>query len=574
MKKVMYGIFLALSLVMFSSCRNDDLNDDDIIDEEKPKEEDKYYYVIFDTTGGLPIIDMISVLNNDLVSVPREPSLKGFLFKGWYIDEELYDFNQPVNKNLVITARWDVDEDYEEEEDEVLDFDVFLDSINSYMTEDTEINFLRETNVATATYKSSRPSLLVIEEDRVYINKALQGHQEQKVTVTVDITLNDGSYLTLHKDVTIGPVVYDDIVDTPVATYFYTQAMYHYRRYSEHYIETGEIFTDKMKENLDIVYYSFVTPKLNGTLEIENTGFLAEVRNLKKHGTRVLFTIDGVGEATGKVFTKLTSSKESIDMFVKNIMDLVDRYYLDGVDIDWEPFHGGVIASQLDDFMIALRAEMNKRQAEGGSPYILSTAVPGSRYTLKPQWFNLETLFEVCDYINFMTYELQDRNSTTHHTSLSGGALDLINFLDRNNHPLNKVIIGSGGYGVAFKLNDVGTESPVGKAAQQTLITEYESFGSHASGTVFVYALELMMESDDYELYHDYGPGGVIKGSYLYNINEGIFISFESEYSAKEKVNMIKTFPGMGVMTWAFSQDANDYVLNALIDARNNNDEQ
>lgn len=444
-----------------------------------------------------------------------------------------------------------------------------LNSISSYATSKTKDNLILKNGDTTFKYISSNPDLYVIKESKAYVNKVYQTHQEQRVNVKIEIISKDGEKDFLEKDIIVGPIIYKDLNETPIATYFYTWAMSYYKRHSKHYNKTGNIFPNKIKENLDIIYYSFLRPHEDGTLVLEDKTYLEEVRNLKAHDVRVLFTIDGVSKKTSDVFKIVTSSKKNIDNFVKNILDLVDFYKFDGVDIDWEPFTGGVIPSQLDSFVVALKEEMNKRQHKNGTPYLLTLAVPGGRETLKKGWFNLDNLSSVADYINFMTYDLNDRNFTTHLTPVGfGGAKSLISYLKEINFPLNKVIIGSGAYGKSYQLIEKTRDNPLRKKASLVHLTDYVDLGSFKTGTLYIQAIEVLKKNHKYRQANDYDSTGLLIGSYLYNQEKGIYITYESKKSSQEKIKLINKYLGMGIMTWAYSQDANNYILNALINER------
>lgn len=444
-----------------------------------------------------------------------------------------------------------------------------LDYISDYTDESTKDQLILKRNNIIYEYTSSKPELYVIKDGIGSINKIEQNHQVQDVTITVKTILSDGSTTTSSKDIKVAPIVYEDINDTPIATYFYTQAMGSYFMNSNHFKLDGDIFPELLRDNLDLIYYSFVMPRADGSLRIENPSYIEMVKDLKKDDVRVLFTIDGVSLRTSDAFKKVTENETNINNFVTNLMDLVDAYGFDGVDIDWEPFTGGTIPDQLDALMIALRAEMNVRQAEGGTPYILSAAVPGHRGTIEP-WFNMNNLGEVVDYINFMNYNMQSSGSASHQTPVNGryGVSTLIEYLETIDFPLNKVIVGSGSYGKAYQLDEIGIENPIGKKARGTSFPDLYNLGSFTSGTMYVGAIEALMTRDGYKEYHDY-ENGLLRGSYLYNRDLGIYVTYESITSATAKVDIIKEYEGMGIMTWAYSQDPNNYVVNALINARN-----
>lgn len=62
---------------------------------------------------GAPTI-AVNVVEGAAVKEPVEPSRDGFEFLGWFVGDEkdAYDFDQPVEKALTITAKWEEDKDY------------------------------------------------------------------------------------------------------------------------------------------------------------------------------------------------------------------------------------------------------------------------------------------------------------------------------------------------------------------------------------------------------------------------------------------------------------------------------
>ncbi len=46
----------------------------------------------------------------DKVIMPEEPQKEGFIFAGWYLDNEKFDFNTRVTKNIILEARWTQEE--------------------------------------------------------------------------------------------------------------------------------------------------------------------------------------------------------------------------------------------------------------------------------------------------------------------------------------------------------------------------------------------------------------------------------------------------------------------------------
>ncbi len=63
------------------------------------------FQVDFDPQGGTWIATMQVRINNTIVK-PQDPIREGYVFDGWYLDDEPYDFTSPVKENLTLVAHW------------------------------------------------------------------------------------------------------------------------------------------------------------------------------------------------------------------------------------------------------------------------------------------------------------------------------------------------------------------------------------------------------------------------------------------------------------------------------------
>ena len=64
--------------------------------------------VTFDSKGGTAVTSQ-SVLTGETVILPKEPTKKGYLFDGWYLNEWAdlrYDFSTPIEGEIKLFARW------------------------------------------------------------------------------------------------------------------------------------------------------------------------------------------------------------------------------------------------------------------------------------------------------------------------------------------------------------------------------------------------------------------------------------------------------------------------------------
>lgn len=87
--------------------------------------------ISFDASGGFQTKD-IKVANNKLLSQPDDPVREGYIFDGWYTDEDFenkYDFDTKVTKDFTLYAKWvKIEEDKENPaEDKAFDESIFAD---------------------------------------------------------------------------------------------------------------------------------------------------------------------------------------------------------------------------------------------------------------------------------------------------------------------------------------------------------------------------------------------------------------------------------------------------------------
>ena len=65
----------------------------------------KVYTITFDSCGGT-LVEAVSVGKNDRIPEPKAPTKEGYVFDGWYYNNERYDFKKNVTSNMILEARW------------------------------------------------------------------------------------------------------------------------------------------------------------------------------------------------------------------------------------------------------------------------------------------------------------------------------------------------------------------------------------------------------------------------------------------------------------------------------------
>ena len=81
------GVFLATSLFGCSCSKKDE------------------FTVTFDSNGGSSVENQ-TVLKDELVTKPNDPTKEGYIFDAWLLNDEPYDFNSPVTQDITLKASW------------------------------------------------------------------------------------------------------------------------------------------------------------------------------------------------------------------------------------------------------------------------------------------------------------------------------------------------------------------------------------------------------------------------------------------------------------------------------------
>ena len=133
---------------------------------------------------------------------------------------------------------------------------------------------------------------------------------------------------------------------------------------------------------------------------------LALIPTLRKQNPnlKVLLSVGGWG---ARGFSGAAATQESRAVFIRSAQEIVEKYGLDGIDLDWEyPVNGawGLVASQpadRDNFT-ALLKEM--RDAFGHKKLV--TIAVGANAESPKSWVDVKAIAPLLDYINLMTYDM------------------------------------------------------------------------------------------------------------------------------------------------------------------------
>ncbi|MDL2292833.1 glycoside hydrolase family 18 protein [Acholeplasma sp. OttesenSCG-928-E16] len=450
---------------------------------------------------------------------------------------------------------------------------LITDYISNYANNATKDSLPNEISGIKVEWTSTDP-IYNINNNEGTVVKQYQGHQIKTVTIKADLEFPNLTTMTVSKTINVAPVLYEDLPNSPVATYFSTGVTSSYKTHSERYKKEGTIFSETTKEVLDIIYYAFGGIAADTTVSVRDTSQINDVMPLKNHDVRVVLCISGVSKAESLLFAEITASATKRASFVTNIMNLLDRYGFDGVDIDWESVTGAyVIESGLTALLKDLRAEMTKRQAAGGTPYYLSVCVPSSSWGLVTSRYNFPEIKKYVNYINLMSYDMNNGAIASHLAPVYSSSNDKgygfgvdygVQRMISMGLPASQIIIGGAGYGKAYKVvtGATGTYPALGLSGTLTKIDGVS--GSYATGTLFGNGIQELLKTGKYSIYHEYNNSSKFVGSYLYSTNDGIFVTYDSQKAITEKYKYISSTNGQGMMFWCYGEDPSDIIVDTL----------
>ncbi|WP_196209720.1 glycoside hydrolase family 18 protein [Citrobacter sp. Res13-Sevr-PEB04-36] len=157
--------------------------------------------------------------------------------------------------------------------------------------------------------------------------------------------------------------------------------------------ETNDALKDPSK-----LHQIWLSPKVQADLQ--------KIPTLRKQNPnlKVLLSVGGWG---ARGFSGAAATKGSRAVFIQSVQEIVKKYNLDGIDLDWEyPVNGawGLVESQpadRDNFTALLK---ELRSAMG--PQKLVTIAVGANADSPKSWVDVKAIAPLLDYINLMTYDM------------------------------------------------------------------------------------------------------------------------------------------------------------------------
>ncbi len=157
-------------------------------------------------------------------------------------------------------------------------------------------------------------------------------------------------------------------------------------------------------DKLTHINYSFLLPNSDGSLRpLDNISKMQQLVSLgHAQGVKILIAVGGWMDGNDSAFTTLAANPTTRTNFINNLVNFVDQYELDGVDMDWEYPQEGNEPQNFELLMQELGQAMHSRGK------LLTAAVVVSGWNADGV---LNGVFDDVDFLNIMAYDGPDHGS-------------------------------------------------------------------------------------------------------------------------------------------------------------------
>ena len=316
------------------------------------------------------------------------------------------------------------------------------------------------------------------------------------------------------------------------------------------------------------IYIPELRPLADGTPMFSNLWDEVAILKERYPHLKVNFSVGGYG---ARGFTEMSADPSMRATFVANIVQWLDEYNLDGVDVDWEypvgpPWDDENHPADRRNYILLLqdiRDALDELGTRTGKRYGLSTAVPASGWFVEAN--DVRAAARIVDSLKMMSYDYYGgwSRTTGHQANLYNNPLDpawggwstdqALNSYLWAGIPPEKIALGFGFYGRAWQGVEVGSyEYTPGLFQPWTSLPFYE-------GTLsWTEIRELLKPGSGYTRYWD----DVGNAPYLYNGD--IWISYTDEEQIKVLTDYAKEKGLGGVFNWEYGHDMDAELLKIL----------
>jgi len=294
---------------------------------------------------------------------------------------------------------------------------------------------------------------------------------------------------------------------------------------------------------------------------------LATLVALKKLNPNLEVVVSVGGGGEGSVgFSDMAITPEGRRNFVESAVTVIDRYHLDGIDIDWEYpgyTHATTTVRPEDKqtytlLLKELRERLDKEGARLGRHLITSSATGAT-----PIWLehtNMREASKYLDTVNMMCYDWYNpvEKNTGHDSPLYTNpadpkAISIDQAVKMNlaaGVPARKIVIGVPFYGRKW-MGVYSTNNGLFQPIPSTAAPQEELAFSDIAP---------LINAQGYIRYWD----PVSQTSYLYNAETKTFITYNDAETEIARTKYVRAHHLGGIMFWQYSHDPDNVLLNAI----------
>ncbi|KAJ5705359.1 hypothetical protein N7536_001048 [Penicillium majusculum] len=266
-------------------------------------------------------------------------------------------------------------------------------------------------------------------------------------------------------------------------------------------------------------------------------------------------------------WSEMAATSKGRKSFSKNLLEFMQKYGFDGVDLDWEypvASERGGMKDDKDNYVLLIKA-LREEFDDSGESYGITFTTPSSYWYL--QHFDVPGMLDAgADWTNVMSYDLHgvwDKNddwigSVMHgHTNMT----EIIEALDlfwRVGVDPSKVVMGVAFYGRSFTMSDTSCISPgcafsgAGTAGPCT----------NSPGTLSY--KEITEAIDEYSAVTFYDEDDAVEYAIF---DDDQWVSYDTNVTFKQKIRYANKVCLGGIMIWSVDQDTYKWdAMTALLD--------
>ncbi|XP_068629927.1 probable chitinase 10 [Battus philenor] len=293
-------------------------------------------------------------------------------------------------------------------------------------------------------------------------------------------------------------------------------------------------------------------------LDVENK-FFEKVVELKNQGVKVLIGLGGWKDSAGDKYSRLVNSPAARRKFVVHVIDFIEQYEFDGLDLDWNyPTCWQVDCNKgpSSDKEGFAKLVTELRSAFVPKGLLLSAAVSGNKEVIDAG-YDIPVLGKQLDWISLMSYDYhgQWEKKTGHVAPMySGSEHDderfsvnfTVNYWINKGAPREKLIVGIPFYGQTFSLSNVddnGLGSPANAGGDPGDETR-------ARGFLAFYEICGHIRTGGWDIVQD--PAGRM-GPYATRGDQ--WVSFDDDNMVRHKAQYVNAMGLGGTMVWTLDLD-------------------